>query len=482
MAIYHCTTKPLSRSAGRSAPAAAAYRSGEKIRDERTDKLHDYTNRSGVIDSYTLLPSGESCDRSELWNAAEAAEKRKDARTAREWIVAIPDELVPKTKLDKLWDGNPDQELVKEFAQHLSKTFDVAVDVAIHSPDEKGDKRNYHAHILTTTRQAKLDNGKIALGDKATLELSDKKRGELKLGKAKTEVKNIREVWADLANKKLEEQQKDVRIDHRSLQDQGIDRLPQIHVGVTANNMERKNKPTERGQCNNEIKQLNAEIIHLEAIRERQKEVERMQSALREEKRKQEQQKKKQQKEREEQQRRQKAEQEKQEQQQEAEKLSPENITPQMIEQTYQGLVDAAKQTINQQEQKTGALLNKLESEREQHRLAEPEKPTGLFASFKYKSFEVDHAVWATKKRHIQNRIDKVFKEFGSWRNAHPGPIADQQLKKQHPKLHTERERLKELEREKLDREREARRKEREQARRRSRSRGRGRGNGGLSR
>jgi len=94
MAIYHCSTKPLSRSSGRSSVAAAAYRSGDCLLDERQGLEHDYTRRSGVMHSELVLPddAGE-WDRSELWNAAEEAEKRKDGRTAREWEVALPDEL-----------------------------------------------------------------------------------------------------------------------------------------------------------------------------------------------------------------------------------------------------------------------------------------------------------------------------------------------------------------------------------------------------
>ena len=195
VAIYHCTTKPLSRSAGRSAVAAAAYRSGQSLTDDRTGMVHDYTKKSGIMQSYAVLPSGEICDRSKLWNAAELAEKRKDSRTAREWIVAIPSELVPHNESRELITGSPDYDLVGDFAQHLSKTYGVAVDVAIHAPDKKGSQKNYHAHILTTTRTATLDNGELVLGNKATIELSDKKRGELNLCKAKDEVKKVREIW-----------------------------------------------------------------------------------------------------------------------------------------------------------------------------------------------------------------------------------------------------------------------------------------------
>ena len=94
MAIYHCSTKPLARSSGRSAVAAAAYRSGDRLVDARQGLEHDYTRRSGVVHSELVLPEGAGTwSRAELWNAAEQAEKRKDARTAREWEIALPSEL-----------------------------------------------------------------------------------------------------------------------------------------------------------------------------------------------------------------------------------------------------------------------------------------------------------------------------------------------------------------------------------------------------
>ncbi|MBF3057998.1 MobA/MobL family protein, partial [Pseudomonas aeruginosa] len=93
MAIYHASTKPIARSGGRSSVAAAAYRAGCELVDERTGLVHNYTRRAGVVSAEILTPDGGSADRSQLWNAAELAEKRKDSRTAREWIVALPSEL-----------------------------------------------------------------------------------------------------------------------------------------------------------------------------------------------------------------------------------------------------------------------------------------------------------------------------------------------------------------------------------------------------
>ena len=117
MAIYHASTKPISRSAGRSSVAAAAYRSGSAMLDQRTGLIHDYTRRSGVASADVITADGETIDRAALWNAAEAAERRKDARTAREWIIALPSEL----------DAEQRHELALSFGAALARRSGVAV-------------------------------------------------------------------------------------------------------------------------------------------------------------------------------------------------------------------------------------------------------------------------------------------------------------------------------------------------------------------
>lgn len=496
MAIYHCSTKPLSRSAGRSAVAAAAYRSGEKLEDKRTGLVHNYTNRSGVMDSYTLLPSGESCDRSELWNKAEDAEKRKDARTAREWVIAIPSDIVPKDEPDReFFTGSPDFELVKDFAEHLSQTYGTAVDVAIHSPDKKGDNRNYHAHILTTTRKVKFQNDELVFGDKASIELSDKKRGELKLGKAKEDVRRIRETWANLANRKLEEQNKETRIDHRSLKDQGIDRIPQIHVGVTANNMERKGKATERGNQNNEIKKLNAEIIDLERERQYRKKLQ---------KRNQEQQQREQQKKPQPEQAERKnaelATEEKQEEQKQQE-----TSTPEQVKTTYEDLLHAEIQAVIKKAQPIyQKVRSKFCTAAEIWHSKQPDAPSGLLSLFRKKAYERDLQTWQNNKEKA-GRIMRVYRQreemlkkatYSSYGDRYltlADKVAMARIKRSYPELSSQYKAIKEREnkqqqaeqlekRKRLDREREAKRKERELARRRNGRRGRGWGDGGLSR
>ena len=222
MAIYHASTKPIARSAGRSAVAAAAYRAGVDLVDARTGLVHDYTRKGGVELTEILTPDGIGVERNALWDAAELAEKRKDARTAREWIVALPSELNAEQRTA----------LTRDFAQCLVERYGVAVDFAIHAPDREGDHRNHHAHILTTTRQvSRAADGGLTLGAKAHIELSDKARKERGLGASADEVKAVRELWERTANAALEQAGVDARIDARSLREQDIDRVPQIHAG-----------------------------------------------------------------------------------------------------------------------------------------------------------------------------------------------------------------------------------------------------------
>ncbi|WP_425648424.1 MobQ family relaxase (plasmid) [Acidithiobacillus ferruginosus] len=267
MAIYHASTKPIARSAGRSAVAAAAYRAGVDLVDARTGLVHDYTRKGGVELTEILTPDGIGVERNALWDAAELAEKRKDSRTAREWIVALPAEL----------DAGQRTELARDFAQALVERYGVAADLSIHAPDREGDHRNHHAHLLTTTRQfSRAPDGGLVLGAKAHIELSDKARRERGLGAAADEVKAVRELWEHTANAALERAGVEARIDARSLQAQGVDREATQHLGPVASEMERRGKESDRGDGNREVSvnneeraRLSAEIIDLHAERER---------------------------------------------------------------------------------------------------------------------------------------------------------------------------------------------------------------------
>lgn len=228
MAIFHCQAKAISRAAGRSSTAASAYRAGVCLKDEITGEVHDYTRKQGVEHSEIVFPSGVNMSREELWNAAEKAEKRKDAKVAREWEIALPDELTPCQR----------RELAQEFSRHLAERYGVAVDMSIHEPGREGDKRNHHAHLLSTTRQI----GPEGLREKTRILDSPRTSG--------AEVEAMRQAWADLANRALARAGHEARIDPRSLKAQGISREPTHHLGPTATAMERRGESTERGDLN----------------------------------------------------------------------------------------------------------------------------------------------------------------------------------------------------------------------------------------
>lgn len=221
MAIYHLSVKAISRSAGRSATAAAAYRAGVEITDTRTAEVHDYTRKRGIVSADLVLPAGApewATDRAALWNAAESAERRKDACVAREYEVALPSELPPAAR----------RKLALDFAQEMADREGCAVDVAIHEPGKEGDERNHHAHILRTTRKVEADG----LGAKLDTE---------KAGRNRTaDLEAVRARWAELTNERLREHGITAAVDHRSLKAQGIDREPTKHLGPTASAIERR--------------------------------------------------------------------------------------------------------------------------------------------------------------------------------------------------------------------------------------------------
>lgn len=248
MAIYHLSTKPVSRSSGRTATASIAYRAGIAIKDERTGKEHDYTKRSGVVSTRLHTPNDLEIKRNELWNLAETTEKRSNSRTAREIVVNLPHELSGRERIM----------LVNEFAKDLADKYGVAVDVAVHTPDAQGDNRNHHAHIMLTTRKLeRLESGRVALTSKSQLEMSNTQLKERDLPSARDELKLIRKQWADLTNKHLKEAKVDARIDHRSHKDRGLEQLPTQKLGWEASAMERKGIATDKGDYNRMVKAFN---------------------------------------------------------------------------------------------------------------------------------------------------------------------------------------------------------------------------------
>lgn len=248
MAIYHLSTKPISRSSGRTATASIAYRAGIAIKDERTGKEHDYTKRGGVVSTRLHTPNNLDIKRDELWNLAEGAENRSNSRTAREIVVNLPYELSTRERVT----------LVNDFAEELASKYGVAVDVAVHLPDAEGDNRNHHAHIMLTTRKLeRLESGRIALTSKSQLEMSNTQLKERDLPSARDELKLIRKQWADMTNERLEHAQIDARIDHRSHAERGLDQLPTQKLGWEASALERKGIKTATGDYNRKIKEYN---------------------------------------------------------------------------------------------------------------------------------------------------------------------------------------------------------------------------------
>jgi Ti-type conjugative transfer relaxase TraA len=251
LAIYHLSAKPISRTSGRSAVASAAYRCAEKLTNERDGLTHDFSRKQGVEHTEIVLPQGVEAewalDRSALWNAAELAEKRKDARVAREFEIALPYELSPERRI----------EAVREFAQDLADRYGAAVDFAIHAPHEKGDVRNYHAHMMMTTRQV----GEGGLGEKTYLERENKWLLSNGMATTDMQLRDIRQSWESIANRQLQREGLDIRIDHRSHQERGLELSPTEHVGVHATQMQRQGMGVERARLDAETAQKNAELI-----------------------------------------------------------------------------------------------------------------------------------------------------------------------------------------------------------------------------
>ena len=242
MAIYHFSMRHIGRNAGRSSTAAAAYRAGMEIVDERTGEQHDYTRKQGVLDHAVLTPSRApewARESASLWNAVEKFEKRKDARVSREVIVALPHELTLEQNRD----------LLHGYVQAAFIKRGMAAQIDIHAPDREGDKRNIHAHIMLTPRQI-TRNG-----------FREKKP---EAWNKKAQLKEWREQWADHMNRALERAGHKERVDSRSFKDQGIeDQEPTRHNGPAVTAMERRGIETDRGEHNRRAKEQNRELAAL---------------------------------------------------------------------------------------------------------------------------------------------------------------------------------------------------------------------------
>ena len=314
MAIYHMQAKIVSRGKGRSAVAASAYMSCSSVTNEYDGVHHDYTRKKGLVWEQVFLPENapvEWQDRAILWNAVEDAEKSKDSRLAREFVVALPREL------------NADQQiaLLTEYIQQQFVADGMCADVGIHDPDTPG--HNPHAHILLTIRpldehgkwQYKTEKEYLCIrGDEergftASEFLQAQNEGWEKqypylVGKKKvymttadgeaqglkraskhpksttygrqnpiTERWNSesqlilwRSAWADIVNLHLERVGSTERVDHRSHAERGLDEQPTIHEGVAARAMEKKGIISDRCELNRQIKADNALLRELKDL------------------------------------------------------------------------------------------------------------------------------------------------------------------------------------------------------------------------
>lgn len=251
MAIYHCSMKPVSRGGGRSAVAAIAYRTASRMINERDGLVHDFTRKAGVVHCEIVLPEGSDAtwalDRSALWNAVEFAEKRKDARLAREFEVALPHELKAGERLA----------LVRAFARDLANRHGAAVDFAIHAPGGGSDIRNSHAHVMMTTRTV----GPNCLGEKTLIERENKWLLNHDLPTAQMQLREIRQAWETHANRALMLAGHEVRIDHRSHLERGLEIEPTEHMGVHASEIDRRGGSVSRTRIDEEAARRNADLI-----------------------------------------------------------------------------------------------------------------------------------------------------------------------------------------------------------------------------
>lgn len=237
MAQYRLEVQTIQRSAGRSAVAAAAYRSGDRLIDERLAMEFDFGAKGDIEFAAIMAPADAPAafgDRQTLWNAAEAAENRKDAVPARELLVSLPHEL----------DFGQRRALVEAFVAEQLVARGMVADVAIHRPGQAGDERNFHAHILVTTRSV-------------TPAGFGKKPAEWWSPKA---VREWRSAWAEIQNEHLRRHlgPDAPQVSHLSLAEQGSDREPGVHLGPTASALERKDIASERGQQNRDTNAHNA--------------------------------------------------------------------------------------------------------------------------------------------------------------------------------------------------------------------------------
>ncbi len=260
MAVYHCSIKIISRvgKKPRSAVASAAYRSGTKMTNEYDGVTHDYTRKQGVVYSEIMLPPHapeKFSERSVLWNSVEEIEKSGNSQLAREVEVSLPREL----------DRDQQIQLVRDYVDASFVSAGMCVDFSIHDRQDG----NPHAHIMLTMRPLEQSGEwgakcrKEYILDKAGNRIR-KPDGKYKSRRADTtdwndrgKAEEWRKLWADHVNHSLAEQGIHRKVDHRSYKRQGIEKIPTIHMGAAASQMERRGIPTGRGMENRQIAEQN---------------------------------------------------------------------------------------------------------------------------------------------------------------------------------------------------------------------------------
>ena len=239
MASFLARVQTIQRSAGRSAVAAAAYRAGASLTDERLAMEFDFAAKTGVEHTEVMAPEAAPrslLDRQTLWNAAEKSEARKDAVPAREILLALPHEMNFEQR----------KALVRAFvAEHVVARGMIA-DIAMHRPGQEGDQRNFHVHILVTTRTV----GAEGFGKKEPAWWSPQ------------QVRDWRAGWAEIQNEHLRRHlgPSAPQVSHLSLAEQGLDRTPTVHLGPSATALERKDRRTDRGDRNRDVGVRNADV------------------------------------------------------------------------------------------------------------------------------------------------------------------------------------------------------------------------------
>ena len=246
MAIYHFSAKVIGRSGGRSAIASAAYRAGERLHDDKLDRSHDYTEKAGVVHREIMLPDGAPArwtDRGILWNEVEAGEKRKDAQLARDIEISLPRELGKAEAI----------RLAQDFVREQFVDRGMVADLNVHWTQARDGGEQPHAHVMLTMREVvpglegheeegAFGKKVVAWNDRALL-------GEW------------RERWAELANARLLELGHDIRIDHRSYVDQGINLEPQHKIGPAGVRREDREQDAERAAEHRDIARRNGDKL-----------------------------------------------------------------------------------------------------------------------------------------------------------------------------------------------------------------------------